>query len=115
MYLANISPWNESTKHPLNIKSPPTLVIVGSVPVGVIIGIFLFVELGAIAKVVPDVTPPRIAQTPSLSTNLLNAEAATVLSLWSSSKMNSTFLPFIPPAALISSAKRSAPSLTDIP
>ncbi|EOR25126.1 hypothetical protein A500_10964 [Clostridium sartagoforme AAU1] len=72
-YLANISPWNESTKHPLNTYSPPLFVILGSVAVGVISGIFFEVALGATAVVAPEVTGPSIATTLSLSTSLLKA------------------------------------------
>ena len=102
-------------KHPLNIYSPPSLVIEGSVPVGVIIGICLSVEFLAIARVAPEVTPPKIAATPSLSTNLLNACIAPSGVAPSSSKINSICLPFIPPASLISFINKDAPSLAELP
>ena len=85
------------------------------VPVGVIIGILSFSASSAIAFDGTEVTAPIIISTLSLETNFLYALTASLASPLSSTVISSSFLPFIPPCALISSIFSSTPSLVAIP
>src|ERR1043165_2037569 len=108
------APWYGSMKQLRKMKSP-FLVTSGFVEDGVNIGIFAFCAIGAAAIERELATSPMTAWTMSCVTNLVTIVAASDASERSSCTSNSTCLPLMPPAALISSAAILIPLTEEMP
>src|SRR5215212_165811 len=111
---AMAAPCTGSMKQLRKMKSP-FFVTSGLVEDGVNIGIFAFCAIGAAAIERELATSPMTACTWSCVTNLVTIVAASDASERSSCTSNSTCLPLMPPAALISSVAILIPFTDEMP